>query len=126
MKLADGLDVIVNTGGPDIPGVVEWHKPPNPNITLQRMVRVRFSPRSASWLEPENVRIMVLEDYRRIHGYRFCDWQYQLWYTLIFHYAEGFETLHRDQLKVYWQDGWLAGATAKRLAADHRWECLPL
>jgi hypothetical protein len=121
MRIPNGMEVIFNNGGPDIPGVIEEQTPPNP--ALKPYIRVRSS-RSANWLDPRHVRVMTLADHRRIFGKRFCDWQYTLWYTLIFHFAQNFQTLEREQLATFWQAGWSEAATAKHLAAVQGWECL--
>jgi hypothetical protein len=122
MLLSNGREVLVNTGGPDRPAVIEQQPPPN--AELKGMLLVRFINRSAAWLDPASVRPMLLSDHQRIHGKRFCDWQYVLWYTLIFHYAESFGLLERGQLATFWQSGWSEAATARHLAASYGWPCL--
>jgi hypothetical protein len=112
MRIPNGMEVIFNNGGPDIPGVIEEQTPPNP--ALKPYIRVRFS-RSAAWLDPHHVRVMTLADERRIFGKRFCDWHSMLWYTLIFYFGQGFQTLEREQLVTFWLAGWSEAATAKHL-----------
>lgn len=118
--LPDGIAVLFCNGGPDIPGVVTHQTPTND--ALKPFVRVRFA-HSTAWIDPAQVRVMQLADHQRVYGQRFCDWQYVLWSTLIFHFARGFETLARAQLAAWWRDGWSEAAAAKHLAATHGWAC---
>jgi hypothetical protein len=121
--LHDGMEVMVNTGGPDIPGVIRDASYPCAAVAATKSVRVNTG-RSTQWLPPEAVRPMVLADHKRIFGQRFCDWHYALYYTLLMHYLHGFEQLDRQALVEMWEAGWTVAATARKIAAAQGWQLI--
>ncbi|MBX0330082.1 hypothetical protein K2Z83_20655 [Oscillochloris sp. ZM17-4] len=127
MSFPDGLEIIFNAGGPDTPGRIERITAPNAAIVAGGYVHVQFR-NHGSWVDPTNLRTMTLEDHRRIHGLRFCDWQERLWYTLIFRfYGRGFCSMDYsvESLRAEWLAGWSVAAAARQIAEDHRWPMSP-
>ena len=116
----DGCEVVVNTGGPDLLATVADASYPNAAIAALKPVRVRFGA-SAQWVPAAAVRRATLHDHARVFGLRFADWQRQLYYTLIFHYLQGFEGLDRADLEARWREGWSVQATARQLADTLAW-----
>ena len=126
MQLHDGMEVLINTGGPDCPARIDHRVAPNRAIECGKYVHVRFA-RSGAWVEPDSLRPMTIEDHRCVHGLRFCDWQERLWYTLVFRFAHSFSDLNVPiaTLRPSWDDGWSVGATATRIAATQGWVRFP-
>lgn len=124
MGYPGGCDVVVNTGGPDIPGRVEAR---TPQLGVPRgCVCVRLPSGGAQWIEEVHVRVMRLADHQRVAGMRFCDWHRDLWYTLVFCCGHGFAALVRDDLYGAWRTGRSVATTATQIAATHGWPCSPV
>ena len=119
--IADGVAVMVNSGGPDIPGTVWSAGYPNAAIAAEKPILVRFETGNRQWIPGDMVRPMLLADHKRVRGLRRCDFEYQLWYTLIFSYAQDFTHIARAELGRLWNAGWGVGTVALQLADTHGW-----
>lgn len=121
-RLHEGQEVIATPGELDNPGVIESLRPWKD--ALKGCVLVKFTT-SRHWMDPDTLRAMDLEDHRRIHGKRFCDWQHRVWYTLLFRYGgrSFIDTgISREELHRLWAEGWSEAAAVKRIAFRHGWE----
>jgi hypothetical protein len=127
MRFHDGMEVIFDSGELLTPGIVESTRPSNKVLGELNAVLVRFNPSACSWVEPENLRPMRLDDHRRIHAKPFHAWLRMVWYTLIFRYGLDFRmvAIRRDELYAYWSDGWSESATIKRREREHGWRRFP-
>jgi len=126
VQLHDGMEILITTGGPDCPARIDHRVAPNRAIERGKYVHVRFA-RGGAWVEPDSLRPMTINDHRRVHGLRSCDWQVRLWYTLVFRFAHCFRDLPDPiaTLRPSWEDGWGVGATAIRIADAQGWVRFP-
>lgn len=127
MHFHEGMDVILDTGDLLIPGTVESTTPHNTVLVQMKAILVRFSPSARSWVEPDHLRPMLLDDHRRVYGTPFHTWLRCVWYTLVFRYGLCFTKagIGRDDLYAAWVAGWSESATITKLEHEQGWHRFP-